>query len=138
MKIAGPLLVIGGIVITLVGVQERATAAKLASEGKTVGVTVVAHRLIWGSRGAKTTYKLDTRYSPEGSDATVQQSFNVPGLLYARATNGGKLKVRYLPSSPETAELVGAERSGYEQLGIGAVMAVIGLGLCVFAFRPGG
>jgi hypothetical protein len=134
LKILPPICVIGGIVMSVIGFQELTVARRLDSEGVLVPAQVVEHLSQSGRRGAKT-YKLVTAYEPKEGGQSLRGEFKVPKAIFEATPDGGQIDVRYLPSDPKVAEVVGARTGGASTIGTGAFLGVIGVVAGYFGYR---
>jgi hypothetical protein len=134
MKIAAPILLIGGILVTVGGFNEHAVAGRLKEEGKDVIGRVVSHEIHRGRRGSKT-YKITVQYAPTNGGGNIRGTFDVSKALHDGSSNGAPIGIRYLPSDPKVAEVAGAGTSGIGTIGLGAFLFALGGLLGFLAFR---
>jgi hypothetical protein len=133
-KIIGPLFLIGGIVGTGFAWTERQTEAQLGKEGAQAEAKVVGERIQRGRRGSRT-YKLTVVYTTGEGGQVFQKEFTVPKTFYESNQPGATVSVRYIPSNPETSEIVGVGGSSNEHFFIAGIFAAIGLVTCLVSFR---
>jgi hypothetical protein len=133
LKIVGIFILVAGIVIVILGFQERAVSLKVQQEGVDVTARVTEHEVVVGRRGSKR-YTISVEYQPKAGGEVIMKKFTVPRSIHDGSQDGEPIKVRYLPSDPTAAEVEGAGNNGIETIGAGAVIVAIGLAMCFFAF----
>ena len=123
-----------GIAFIVGGVQETNVACRLESEEETVPAQVVGKDVVRGRRGSRT-HKITALYKAKSNGGVRTREFTVPESFYEAAEGGLPIRVRYAASDASVAEVVGAEKDGKGNMGIGAVMSLIGAVISFFVFR---
>jgi hypothetical protein len=123
-KIVALVMLVAGIAILAAGIGEYQVAGQLKESGVTVPGDATGGKVKRGRRGS-TTYTIDTAYEATGG-GHYSKSFKVPKALFESAEAGAPIQVRYLPSDPKVAQIVGAEESGMFPMGLGAVLIILG------------
>lgn len=134
LKFTGPILVVVGLLFAWNGYQKGNVSARLKKEGVAVPGSVVKHETSFGRRRSRS-YTLIAEYAVKDGGQLLQQSFPVSRSAYNAHPDGTPVTVRYLASAPNVAEIEGVGDNSGAQVGIGAVMAVVGAGLALYAFR---
>lgn len=123
--------ILAGPVLAYIGWKEKAQLARIQSEGVTVPGIIEGGETRRGRRGSKS-YKMDVSYQPQGGGNKIQKKFTVKSdyvtthVANDEITND-KAEVRYLPSDPSQAIIVGGSTNSTAMLPIGGAWAAIGL-----------
>jgi hypothetical protein len=122
-KLVALVMLVAGIAFLAGGIGEYRVAGQLKEAGVNVPGDITGGGVKRGQRGSKT-YTIEAAYEANGGHHS--KSFKVPKALYESADAGAPIEVRYLPSDPKVAQIVGAEESGIFPMGFGCVVIVIG------------
>lgn len=130
LKFIALLGIVIGPILAFMGWKEKGRLERIGAEGKTVQASIDGGSMRRGRRGSKT-YSMDVTFTPEGG-APIHQTFKVKkAYVDQHITNSAisdpTAEVRYLPSDPKQAIVVGGSDDDTAMLPVGAIWAVIGL-----------
>lgn len=98
---------------------------ELDSEGVEIAGVVLSRRVIEDDEGSDT-YKLAYRYWVPQTEQWYSREVSVNWQTYRNHSEGNEIRVRYLPSDPETSSLVSDSAERESRLTV-AILSVIGL-----------
>lgn len=132
-----PALILFGIGTAYVGYSAGRDFKAMADHGKTAMAEIDQVR--WKEKkltGSEKNFKIDVHFVDEAKH-TVNASLSVPKDVGQKLRDGSddKIELRYLPESPTTVMLPGQGDSSTEMYGIGAVLAVAGVGILLWRRR---
>lgn len=135
-----PALILFGIGSIWVAYSAGRDFKAMADHGKTAVAEVDQVR--WKEKkltGNEKNFKVDVHFVDEAKQ-TINATVSVPKDLGQKLRDGtdNKIELRYLPESPTTVMLPGQGDSSTEMYGIGAALAVAGVGILLWRRRGAG
>ena len=126
-----PALILFGIGTIVVGYSAGRDFKAMADHGKTA--TAEIDQVRWKEKkltGNEKNFKIDVHFVDEAKQ-TINTSLSVPKDVGQKLRDGNdsKIELRYLPESPTTVMLPGQGDSSPAMYGIGAALAVAGVGI---------
>jgi hypothetical protein len=126
----GPLLIVCGIVLVIVGFDQASKVRLLNNHGKVA--TAVVSMVHWKKKNfSETGVTADMKFFTEDKQNISVGGVSIPDSVgkQLRDNKGGMLNLRYLPEDPQKVDLVDYPDSPGETKIFGVVIALIGVGI---------
>lgn len=140
IKLVSVIVLLVGPGLAFVGWQSKQLVASLEKDGVVTSAEIVGGEWKKGRKGGKT-YKFDVAFTPKGAGVRTQ-NFEVTSEYFSQhasedAITNPKAEVRYLPTDPSKAMVVGGSTDDAVLFPIGIVMGLAGAGVLGFMMtRP--
>ncbi len=130
LKYVALLGILAGPVLAFMGWKEKQKLAVIEQDGVTVPAEIESGEMT--KRKRTKTYKLTVGYKPQGASEVIHKEFTVKKAYVDMHVNDDTIKdthaeVRYLPSDPQQAVLVGGSTDAAAMLPVGGAWGLIGL-----------
>ncbi len=119
------------------GYKDKQMLAEMDKSGITVPGEIMGGES--GGRRRSKSYNFDVAYTPQGASGPIEKDFKVKSDFFKAHVSGDsisdpKVEVRYLPTNPQTAIVVGGSSDDAALFPIGIGAAVVGLLVAIFLF----
>ncbi|MES2593709.1 MAG: DUF3592 domain-containing protein [Verrucomicrobiota bacterium] len=135
------LVAIAAVLLGPYAAYEGYKDKQMLAEMDKTGITVPGE--ITGGESSKrrrsSSYVFNVAYLPQGANAPMEKDFRVKSDFFKAHVSGDsvgdpKVEVRYLPTNPQTAIVVGGSTDDAALFPIGIGAAVVGLLVAIFMF----